>query len=373
MRLATALRIVTPLAVFNVQWLCETLSMNWLRRLKIVVSVAVAAFACALPGAAVTAQDNREDPAFQGYLQLLAARARSEGVSEATIQRMISGLTPNSRVIALDRSQPGADPGTPPPISGYIRTHVDPARIAGGRKLLGELGGDAARIEAEYGVPAKIVLAIWGHETNYGRYKGDFDLARALATLAYEGRRRALFSDEFVAVLKMADRGIPRERLTGSWAGALGNPQFLPSVYLRLARDGDGNGDIDIWHSRADTLASIANYFRDAGWRPGEPWGVRATIPAGLDRSMLVSRLRAPDCARVHVRHSQWRSVSEWRSLGVEPQAPIADTTLAALFEPDGPNTGAYLITGNYRVILQYNCSNYYALSVGVLADAIAL
>ncbi|MFM2302062.1 MAG: hypothetical protein RLZZ84_1798 [Pseudomonadota bacterium] len=371
MRLATARRIVTPLAVFIVSLLCESLAMSLLRCLKFTVPLTLALAVFSPPVAPVAAQAD-DAAGFQGYVQLLAARARAEGISEPTIQRMTAGLTLNPRVIALDRAQPGANPGTPPPIWGYINTHVDAARIAGGRRTIADLGGEAQRIAADYGVPAKIIVAIWGHETNYGRYKGDFDLARALATLAYEGRRRALFADEFIAVLKMAERGVPREHLAGSWAGALGNPQFLPSVYLRLGRDGDGDGAVDIWTSKVDTLASIANYFRDAGWRPGEPWGVKAQVPAGLDRSAVATRLAAPTCARVYGRHSQWRTVAQWRALGVEPQGPIADATLATLFEPDGPNTGAFLLTGNYRVILQYNCSNYYALSVGLLADEIA-
>ncbi len=307
---------------------------------------------------------------FGGYVQLLAARARSEGVSEATIYRMTSGLTYNWRVVELDRGQPGISP-TPPPFAPYIGRHVDAARINGGRAMYREVAGLAPGIEQRYGVPMPIMLAIWGHETNYGRYTGDFDLARSLATLAYEGRRRELFAGEFVALLKMADQGVPRERMYGSWAGAFGNPQFLPSVYLRTAADGDFDGDRDIWNSRADTLASIANYFRDAGWRTGEPWGVRASVPAGLVAAAYSPRISSSSCTRVHARHSVWKPVSEWRQLGVIPQAPIADNTMATLLETDGPGTRAYLLTGNYRVILQYNCSNYYALSVGLLADEI--
>lgn len=311
------------------------------------------------------------DAGFAGYVQLLAARARSEGVREDTIQSMTQGLSYNPRVVALDRSQPGVAP-TPPPFAPYIRTHVDAARISRGRAQRVAAAAILPVIEQRYGVPAKMLLAIWGHETNYGSYRGDFDLARSLATLAYEGRRRELFATEFVSVLKMADQGIAREKLVGSWAGALGNPQFLPSVYLRVAADGDGDGKRDIWSSRADTLASIANYFRDAGWRTGEPWGVRVSVPQVLDRSSVASRLSPASCNRVHARHSMWKPVSEWRSLGVVPLGAIADSTMATLFEPDGPGTPAYLLTGNYRVILQYNCSNYYALSVGLLADEIA-
>jgi lytic murein transglycosylase len=321
-----------------------------------------------------TAALSGEEAGFQGYLQLLAARARADGVREATIQQMTAGLTFNPKVIALDRSQPGssANPSAVPAFAPYRRTHVDAQRIAAGRAMYANVASLTPGIEARFGVPAPILLAIWGHETNYGRYTGDFDLARSLATLAFEGRRRDLFSDEFVALLKMADRGVPREKLKGSWAGAFGNPQFLPSMYLRLAVDGDGDGLPDIWSSRADTLSSIANYFRDAGWRPGLPWGVAATVPAGLNRAALTSAMNAPECPRVHARHSRWMTVAEWRAQGVMPQRPLADSVLASLIEPDGPGQTAYLLTGNYRVILEYNCSNYYALSVGLLADEIS-
>ncbi|WP_296676090.1 lytic transglycosylase domain-containing protein [Novosphingobium sp.] len=340
-------------------------------RLSIPALAVLAAFSAPSVPAIAQAQIS-QDQSFEGYLQLLGAKARSEGVSEATIVRMTAGLTVNPRVVALDQSQPGSTPGSPPAFWPYYRDHVDAARISGGRRTLAANYDRLPQIEAQYGVPGKIVVAIWGHETNYGSYKGDFDLARSLATLAYEGRRRDLFASEFIALLKMVDRGVPRERLYGSWAGAFGNPQFLPSVYLRLARDGDGDGDADIWNDRADTLASIANYFRDAGWRRGEPWGVKAYVPASFDRSSVVAKLDSPTCPRVHIRHSAWKTVSEWRVLGVTAQAPLADSTMATLFEPDGPGNGAFLLTGNYRVILQYNCSNYYALSVGLLADEIA-
>jgi len=170
----------------------------------------------------------------------------------------------------------------------------------------------------------------------------------------------------------MADRGVPRDRLKGSWAGAFGNPQFLPSMYLRLAVDGDGDGDRDIWHSQPDTLASIANYFRDAGWRPGQPWGVQASVPADFNRASVAGKVTSPSCPRVHARHSRWMPVAEWKSRGITPLAPVGDSVMAALFEPDGPGAPAYLLTGNYRVILHYNCSNFYALSVGLLADEIA-
>ncbi|MCL4673583.1 MAG: lytic murein transglycosylase [Sphingomonadaceae bacterium] len=325
----------------------------------------------ALAGPATTSQAQQSD--FDAYLHALKAQARAEGVSEATITRMTEGLTPNMRVIELDRSQPGTPTRSGfPAVAPYIAKHVTADRIRAGRNVLASNAGTVAAIERQYGVPGEVLVAIWGKESNYGSFKGNFDLSRSLATLAWEGRRRELFASEWINLMKIADKGYSRSTLVGSWAGAFGNPQFLPSVYLRLAVDGDGDGRADIFNNRADTLASIANYFRDAGWRTGQPWGVRASIPQEFDWSRVQSRLAAPTCARVHERHSRWLSVAEWRALGVQPQRPLADSTVVSLFQPDGPGTPAWLLTTNYRVILEYNCSNYYALGVGLLADEIA-
>ncbi len=316
--------------------------------------------------------ESRDGLPFDAYLELLKARARAEGVSEDTIARMTAGLTPNDRVIRLDQNQPGtATSRGYPPMSGYIGSHVDAARIGGGRAVYSANRDILARIERQYGVPGPIIVAIFGHETSYGQVKGDFDLARSLATLAWEGRRRELFAGEFVALMKIADKGYDRSQLVGSYAGAMGNPQFLPSVYLRLARDGDGDGRADIFGNRADTFASIANYFRDAGWRSAEPWGVRASVPAGFDITAYRTKLVSPVCPRVHERLSRWMTVAEWRAQGVAAQRGLPDDTMVSLFQPDGPGTPAWLLTGNYRVILEYNCSSYYAMSVGLLADEI--
>jgi membrane-bound lytic murein transglycosylase B len=344
----------------------------WGQRLRRALTTGVMAMTLALGTAApVAAQDEQ---GFQAYLTTLRQQASGEGVTQRTIDAVFPTLTLSERTIQLDRAQPG-NPGSTatPPFAPYKASHVDAARIGRGRTTYQAQRARLARVERETGVPESIMVAIWGHETNYGAYTGNFDLLRSLASLAYEGRRRTLFAGEFIAGLKILDRGIPRERLVGSWAGATGNPQFLPSVYLRLARDGDGDGRADIWTSPADTLASIGNYFSNAGWRPGEPWGVAVGVPASLDRSQLANRLVSPRCPRVFERHSRWRTMAEWRSLGLVPQGRgwPADSVLATLIEPDGPGATAYLLTSNYRVILDYNCSNFYALSVGLLADAV--
>lgn len=316
----------------------------------------------------------QDEAGFQAYLPQLKAQAAAAGVTAATIDSVFPTLSLSERTIELDRAQPG-NPGSTatPPFAPYRRSHVDAARIARGRATYLAQRYRLASVERQTGVPESIMVAIWGHETNYGAYTGNFDLLRSLASLAYEGRRRDLFAGEFIAGLKMLDRGVSREQLKGSWAGATGNPQFLPSVYLRLGRDGDGDGRVDIWNSPADTLASIGNYFANAGWRPGQPWGLAVTVPDSLDRAQLTNRLVSPRCPRVFERHSGWKTMAEWRALGIVPQrgAWPADGVLATLMEPDGAGSTAYLLTGNYRVILDYNCSNFYALSVGLLADAV--
>jgi lytic murein transglycosylase len=260
------------------------------------------------------------------------------------------------------------------PFAPYRAEHVTPTLIRRGQSRFAEHWPRLSQIQISYGVDPAVVMAIYGHETSYGAITGGFDLVEALATLGYEGRRRDFFETEFLATLKLIDLGIPRWRLKGSYAGATGYPQFMPSVALRLRADGNGDGFADLWSSEDDGFASIANYLRDAGWKRGIPWGIAVRTPPTLDRAAIRSPLAAPKCAKVYQRHSRWLTMAEWRARGVMPYAgrPIPENELATLLEPDGPGATAYLLTNNYRVILDYNCSNYYALSVGLLADAIA-
>lgn len=316
------------------------------------------------------------DAGFRTYLDSLRPKAAALGISAATMDAVLPTLSYNPRVVALDRAQPGGGSfeATIPPFGPYRRKHVDAARISGGQQAWRANRARLIAIEQETGVPEAIMVAIYGHETNYGRFTGDFDLLRSLATLSYEGRRRELFEPELLAGLKMIELGVPRSRLVGSWAGATGYPQFLPSVYLGVARDGDGDGKADIWTSEADALASIAGYFVEAGWRKGEPWGVAVAVPEALDRAAIANHTASPRCLRVFQRHSRWLTMAEWRALGVRPLggAALPDDSFATLLEPDGAGKTAYLLTGNYRAILDYNCSNFYALSVGLLADRVS-
>ena len=311
---------------------------------------------------------------FEGYKQRLTYIARSGGISEATIASVIPYLQLNSRAIRLDRGQPGAVGNTSytPPFAPYRREHVTADLIRRGQDRYRDLWPWLSRVEQRSGVPASIMIAIYGHETSYGSVTGGFDIIEALASLAYEGRRRPLFESEFVSGLKLLDMGIPRWRLKGSYAGATGYPQFMPSTVIRLRADGDGDGRAEIWSNQVDGLASIGNYLKDAGWRAGIPWGIPVSVPAVLDRNSIRNTVATTECPRVYARHSRPLTMAQWRALGVRPYGQsLPDGETAFLLEPDGQGQTAYLLTGNYKAILKYNCSNFYALSVGLLANAI--
>ena len=312
---------------------------------------------------------------FEAYKAYLIQRARRDGVREATIQAYIPTLRLNERAMQLDRAQKPipAISISPPALSPYLRQHVTQSLISRGQARYYQHWPSLVRIYARYGVDSAVMMAIYGKETSYGAVTGSFDLLEVLSSLAYEGRRRAMFEAEFISALQLIDGGVPRSRLKGSYAGATGYPQFMPSVVLDRRADGDGDGQADIWSNEADALASIANYLRLAGWKPGLPWGTRARVSPQVDRAAVRSIEEAARCPAVYGRHSVELPVAKWRELGVTIAGQaLPDNQMARLIEPDGPNGTAYLITDNFRAILAYNCSNFYALSVALLADAIA-
>ena len=317
--------------------------------------------------------DARAEASFEGWLSDYRARALTRGVSPEALAAVTGGLRYSPRVIELDRAQPD-DSGTSARFAPYLERRLDPTRIARGREVKSDLAATLADVEARYGVPAAVILGIWGMESNYGSHTGNFDVPRSVASLAYDGRRRELFITELDASVEIVGRGLAdRDQLRGSWAGAMGQPQFLPSSYLKYAVDGSGDGRADIWSSGPDVAASIANYLSKNGWQRGQPWGMQVAVPAGFERWRVRDLVRPTSCVRPMEKHSRWVSIGEWRKLGLLPtnRAWPADDVLATLVEPDGPGLPAYLTFGNYRALLAYNCSNFYALSVGLLADAL--
>lgn len=312
---------------------------------------------------------------MEAYKQVVAARAIREGVRPTTVQTYLPTVQFVRRAVELDRGPQNVTPtgASIAPFAPYRARHVTPSLISRGQDRYSRYYPQLQAISARYGVDPAVMMAIYGHETSYGSFTGGFDLLDVLFSLAYDGRRRELFESEFVGALKLLDLGVGRRRLKGSYAGATGMPQFMPTVALRLRADGDGDGFADLWNNEVDALASIGNYLRDAGWKPGIPWGVAVRTPATLNRTAIRPHLQAPRCPRVFARHSRWLTMGEWRALGVVPYGQgLPEQELAALIEPDGPGQTAYLLTNNYKAILAYNCSNFYALSVGLLADEIA-
>jgi len=313
--------------------------------------------------------------AFQAWLTgPFRSQAIAAGVQPATLDRELGGLIFNPRVVQLDQAQPDRSATSQLTFARYLARHINDNRINGGRRRYSDMWATLSGIEARYGVPAEVLVGFWGIETSYGAVTGNFDLVRSLATLAFEGRRRELFSRELIASLKLLERGaISRGALVGSWAGATGQPQFLPSSYLEHGADGDGDGRADIWNSSSDALASVAKFVTAKGWQKGQPWAQRVYVPLTMDRNRVRNLTPVGECGGMNWRHSRWLTIADWKALGVQSlgQALPGDGTLATLIEPDGPGTGGYLTYGNYRAILRYNCTNFYALTVTLLADQI--
>lgn len=337
------------------------------------------ALAVALVAAPVRADETPVSPqqqaAFADWLNLYRAEATARGLKPEWLDTALSDVKLVPRVIGADRNQPG---GSAKPIRfpDYLASKFRGDRIPHGQRQFAANRDLLAQAETASGVPAAVIAAIWGIETSYGRVLGRYDLPSALATLAFDGRRRDLFTRELDAAVQMVGEGrVAREAMKGSWAGAFGQTQFLPSSYLAYGRDGDGDGKVDLWGSQPDVFASIGHYLAKSGWQPGEAWGFRTLVPDGFDRSAVAAAEPPTRCVTPLSRHSALKPAREWRAAGFTPVNGSwpADDVVMSLIEPDGAGQGAYLVTRSYRAVLGYNCSNLYALSVTLLADAISL
>jgi membrane-bound lytic murein transglycosylase B len=314
------------------------------------LALAVAGFAATLPAFA-------QDIDFHTWLAAFKQEAIAAGIKPATLEAAFAGVEPLQRVLDLDHQQPE----TTITFEQYLNRVLSPERIKAGRKHLAENRALLNKVGRTYGVQPRFIVALWGVETGFGAVTGNYNVIAALATLAYDGRRGPLFRKELIDALKIIDRGMfqPGE-LKGSWAGAMGQTQFMPSTFLSYAADFSGTGRQDIWTDRGDVFASIANYLKALGWDGRNSWGRAVHLPKRFNQALMGGQTLKP--------------VKAWRALGVRGAdgraLPPADIQ-AGLVQPGGDDGPTLLTYGNFRAIMKWNHSLYFASSVSYLADRI--
>ena len=295
------------------------------------------------------------EPTFEQCRSSLRQKAADAGFSDFILNDVIGNLTPLERVIKLDRSQPEFTES----FAGYVRKRVSKLRIDTGKRMLQEHAALLDRLARQYGVPPRYIVAFWGLETNFGSYKGDIQILNALATLACDPRRSQYFTQElFDAFSLLQSQRVKREQLLGSWAGAMGHMQFMPSALKAYGKDGDGDGKLNVWESLPDAFTSAANYLQQIGWNKEEIWGRRVEIPKNF--------------AFGEVNFDKAYPLSHFKALGITKTAkrPLPDyETQARLVLPAGHTGPAFLVYKNFSVIMKWNFSQNYALAVGLLAD----
>jgi membrane-bound lytic murein transglycosylase B len=306
-------------------------------------------------------------PPFDEWLVELRAEAESRGISRELIEQAFADVTPVEQILERDRTQAEFTLD----LDAYLKRRLTPLTVKTAQQHYTRHRALLARIEKAYGVPGRVVVSIWGLESNFGRFAGVRPTIPALATLAYDPRRATFFRGELFNALEIVDRGdIELQRLKGSWAGAMGQPQFMPSSYLAYAQDFDGDNRKDIWTSLPDVFASIAYYLQQHGWIPGWTWGREVRMSPIIEKASLAIPRREAGC-RARRLMTEPRSLAEWREMGLRTAAnaaiPAADAE-ASLF---AAGSRSYLVYGNYEALLGYNCAHSYALSVALLSDRV--
>ncbi len=291
-------------------------------------------------------------PGFAEWRDQFRQQALAAGISPRVFDEAFAGVTPDPTVITADRSQPEFTR----PVWAYLDGALSTQRVERGRRLLTEHADTLTRIEGRYGVDRQTLVAVWGLESSFGQIMGDKSVIRSLATLAHEGRRPEFARTQLLAALQILQSGDVRpERMRGSWAGAMGQTQFIPTTYNTHAVDFDGDGRRDIWGSAADALASAAHYLQASGWSLHQPWGTEVRLPSGFDYALADASIRKP--------------LGDWRALGIAGIPDGDDSAQASLLLPAGHRGPAFLVLDNFRSILRYNNSSSYALAIGLLAD----
>ncbi len=311
-----------------------------------------------------------DQPEFSEWLVDLKKEALAQGIPETLFDQAFDGISLNKTVIELDKKQPEFTVT----FQDYIEKRLSNTRIDRG---LAKLASHKDRLDAvaeKYGVQKRFITAIWGLETNYGGFTGGMNVVRSLATLAYDPRRSAYFRKELLMALQILNEGhIDLADFKGSWAGAMGQSQFMPTSFKAYAQDFDQDGRRDIWTTDVDALASIANYLKRYKWRNDMTWGRQVTLPENFDQyEEDIKQKGKPRGCRAERQHSDWFTLDDWQKMGVRrlngDDLPAVNFK-ASLIRPAGKDGPAFLTYSNYRAILRYNCSNLYALSVSLLSD----
>lgn len=310
-----------------------------------------------------TVRAEEEPQPFPQWLDDLRAEALTKGISQQTVTVALGNVELVPRVIELDRKQPEFTLT----LAEYLEKRVTEDIVAEGKELLAENRKLLAKVQAKYGVQPRFLVALWGIETKFGKYTGTFGVIPALVTLAYDDRRKDKFRAELFDALRIVDQGdVEAAAMTGSWAGALGQNQFMPSVFLKYAVDFDGDGKRDIWNSLPDMFGSAANYLSQSGWKGDETWGREVQLPPDFDHSL------ADPFDHHHSDGDMRKTLQEWGDLGVRRAdgGPLPARDLSAsLIEPDGSSGKAYLVYDDFRVLLTWNPAFLFAVTVGTLAD----
>ena len=308
-------------------------------------------------GSIVLAQAQASNTGFQRWIDRFRSRARRAGIRDGVFNAAFQGVRYNADVVKKDRNQSEFTKQ----IWEYLDSAVSDTRVKNGRSALRQNRKLLGEIEARFGVEAEVVAAVWGLESAYGAFRGDTPLIEALATLAYDGRRGRFFEQQLIAALKIIQAGdVAPRRMTGSWAGAMGHTQFIPTSYLSYAVDFRGDGRRDIWSDDpTDALASTAAYLKRFGWRKGQPWGVEVTLPRGFNFGLTGERIK--------------KSPTEWAALGVRDTkgARVPNHGRASILLPAGARGAAFMIFNNFHVIERYNTADAYVIGVGHLSDRI--
>jgi membrane-bound lytic murein transglycosylase B len=324
-------------------------------------------WAAVIACAGITAAQEPVRPSFAEWLAALRAEALARGISEATVDAALSTVEEPLPVV-LERDRTQAE--TVLPLETYIARQTRASTVRTGRQMAARHGALLRKIDAEYGIPAAVMVAIWGMESNFGRFSGVRPTIAALATLAWDPRRSTLFRTELFHALEILDRGdIALADMRGSWAGAMGQPQFMPSSYLKYAEDFDGDGRRDIWESPADIFASIANYLKGYGWTAGERWGREVALSREAARAVAADVPRRDSGCRARREMTVPLPLAEWQNIGVRlpGNKPLPKADMAASLVSG--SSRHFLVYRNYDVLLDYNCAHAYALSVGLLSD----